>query len=564
MPPTPARICPACRAPTDARLCPHDGVLTLPREALEADAPRDLIGSIFDGRYRVEALLGLGGMGAVYRATQLSVKRPVALKLIADEMISGSAHARRFRQEAEVVARLNHPHIVQLHDFGATEEGMLYLVMELVDGESLSHLIRAERPIGSRRAIHLASQVLSALAAAHDAGVVHRDLKPDNIMRTTALGDPDTVKVLDFGIAWVEEEEGAARERMTRTGLAVGTPRYMAPEQAMDTPITGQQDLYALGVILYELLAGRHPFACNTSLQYVAAHQHALVPALDLSDVELGPRLAEWVLGLLRKHPDARPQGARMALAQLEAIRDGRPDPSPSRDVPAAYAATESRVFQAGAPASFATGEPSVEVASSRRERGAGPSPSAVPPTRPLPRRRGLPALVAGLALAGAAWVLWPPGPPQVMPALQEAPALSPVEMSRPRELGLEVPNAELVDEAGAVEPPGVAAPLHPEAPAQRTVLLTSSPPGAAVWRGDRSMGHTPLELPWPEGAAPPRVELRAAGHRTSVLGLGRPHLDSGTAHVDLLPLPKAAAPAPGRRPPKASTPAAGDYRVVP
>jgi serine/threonine protein kinase len=220
-----------------------------------------LVGAVLGGAYEVIRLLGEGGMGAVYEATHLRLNKRVAVKVMARELASNSEALARFRREAEVTSRLGHPHLVNVMDFGATESGEPYLVMEYLDGEDLDHRIRNLGRLPLETAVEITRQVASALAAAHDEGIVHRDLKPANIYLVKVKGEADFVKVLDFGISKIK----ASRTKLTRASAVMGTPEYMSPEQAtgLIEEIDHRADQWALGCIAWEMLSGHAPFRAD-------------------------------------------------------------------------------------------------------------------------------------------------------------------------------------------------------------------------------------------------------------------------------------------------------------
>jgi serine/threonine-protein kinase len=217
----------------------------------------EYIGKVVAGRYRLETLLGEGGMGVVYRARHVLIDRVVALKLIRPDL-RGETHLRAWMlREARAANRVDHAHIVDIHDVGETEEGELYLVMEYLTGTSLSHEC-AKGPLPLPRAVDILEQMCAALARAHDLGVIHRDLKSDNIMLTARGGRRDFVKILDFGLAALARDP-----RLAPKGAVFGTPEYMSPEQARGEDAHAQSDLYALGILFFEMVTGQLPFRSN-------------------------------------------------------------------------------------------------------------------------------------------------------------------------------------------------------------------------------------------------------------------------------------------------------------
>lgn len=274
--------------------------------------------SVANGKYRITGLLGFGGMGPVYEATQVAMDRRVALKLIAGH---DPKHAMRFKREAMTVSKLRHPNTVTVFDYGETEDRLLYLAMELLDGQTLGDVIRAEAPMEPKRAAHIASQICRSLQEAHEAGIVHRDIKPDNIMLIRVDRDTDFVKVLDFGIAKALQEQDV---NITGDGRIVGTPRYMSPEQIRAENLDPRSDLYSLGCILFEMLCGAPPFGQSSVTALMIAHTQDAPPSF--SD-RLGTRAAMFpaqlepmVRRMLEKSPDHRPSSADALRSELDLL----------------------------------------------------------------------------------------------------------------------------------------------------------------------------------------------------------------------------------------------------
>ncbi len=270
-------------------------------------------GDIVAGRYRVEALLGRGGFGVVYRAVQLDAGREVALKVLLAEALDQADSLARFRREAELAQRLEHPNTVRLHDFGETERGLPFIAWEMLRGRSLDEVIRAEGGLATPRVAVIAVQALKALMEAHQRGVVHRDVKPSNLFLCQVSGERDFVKVLDFGIA----KSLSAGAGLTQDGAILGTPGYMAPEQVASGDVTPATDLYALGLVMAEAIAGRPVFAGDSGLAVCMAQlSDAPVP---LPPVVLASPLAAVITRATRKAPAARFASAAEMLAQIEA-----------------------------------------------------------------------------------------------------------------------------------------------------------------------------------------------------------------------------------------------------
>jgi len=268
-------ICPLCGETyqDSVAFCPKDGAALTSGPNRAAD---DLIGETVSGRFVIKEKIGSGGMGVVYRAHQHMVDRDVALKILPQSFAGDHAAERRFFNEARAISKLRHRNIVTLFDFGRTNQGDLYIAMEYVAGRPLSRVIR-EGPMELELAIHVTREVCLALQAAHENKIVHRDIKPDNIMLVEAQdGGRPQVRVLDFGIA----KEGGDTARLTKTGIVFGTPEYFSPEQARGIQTDGRSDIYSVGCVLWEMLAGRRPFSGSNAAAIVYQHIHEPPPSL--------------------------------------------------------------------------------------------------------------------------------------------------------------------------------------------------------------------------------------------------------------------------------------------
>jgi len=268
------------------------------------------------GSYRLGELLGRGGMGEVYRATHRMLARPAAIKLIHPEVLAAQDRRNaglavaRFKREADAAAKLRSPHTVELYDFGETEDGTLYFVMELLEGMDLETLVRKEGPLPQQRVIHILREVCDSLEEAHASGLVHRDIKPANLHVGRVGLKHDFVKVLDFGL--VKSVLPASEDSMaTAAGLTPGTPAYLAPEMALGEHCDGRADLYALGCVAYYLLTGQLVFQAANGLQMITKHiQEVPVPPSQRTELDVAPELDRVVLACLAKKPEDRPQSA--------------------------------------------------------------------------------------------------------------------------------------------------------------------------------------------------------------------------------------------------------------
>lgn len=281
------------------------------RDRQPAEAEGDpLIGEIVADRYLIRELLGVGGMGRVYRAVQLDLERPVALKFLDHDLGLNSRQVERFHQEALAASRLDHPGVAMIHDHGEWEDRR-YLVMELLRGQSLYQLTKQEGPLTYGRVVAILAQVCDVLEEAHDAGLVHRDMKPENIMVTKGRRGTERVKVVDFGLASMMWQYTRDREEGPLT--ISGTPFYMSPEQCRGAVVDHRSDIYALGVILYELIAGRPPFVDPQPAKVLLGHLYANPPTINAPYAHPATASLEVLCrDALAKVPDQRPQSAAL------------------------------------------------------------------------------------------------------------------------------------------------------------------------------------------------------------------------------------------------------------
>jgi serine/threonine-protein kinase len=465
--------------------CPTDGTKLVRLEArLDPFLGREL-----DGQYTILEKLGQGGMGAVYRATQHSVGREVAIKVVNAHLVSDPEAIKRFLREAKLASRLGHPNAVTVIDFGQTDDGVFYLVMELVNGRTLDQVIEAERAFKPERVVRIAAQVCDALEGAHALRIVHRDLKPSNIMLLAS--GRDLIKVLDFGLAKSVAVDQTPTT-MTGAGALLGTPAFMPPEIALGQPCDGRADLYSLGVVLYLLGSGRLPFQAGSAAELIA--MHGTEPAPPMQGVP--PALAQVIDRMLAKDPADRYQTAAATREALEAALEPR------------YHAPISSVALAGTTPSLgpfpahALGAPQPPDTDPTRDTAttlALPvSPSPPRDARPDRRRRSRAwvalAILGGVAILAAVLRLHSTderpaaSPPVAAPATQPAtPAPAPAP----------APAADPHPEAPSPEPPPPA--LHTPGP------LPPARPPARPPRIKREPARRPPARPEPAGQpAPP------------------------------------------------------------
>jgi serine/threonine protein kinase len=288
------------------------------------------------GRYRIEDVLGRGGMASVYLARDAELERPVAVKVLAEHLADQPAFHDRFLREARLAAQLSHPNVVQVFDVGE-EEGSPFIVMEYVEGSTLADELKGRRRLDPDEVVDLALQICGGLEHAHAAGLVHRDIKPHNLL----LRPDGTVKIADFGIA-----RAAETTRLTQMGSVLGTAAYLSPEQALGEEVTGAADLYSLGCVLYELLTGRTPYVFETLPELVVKHREEVIPPVRELRPDVPERLESAVMHALARNPDYRPESAAALAEELAAAS---PDP-PTRPLPSATDTQATEVLSAPGP----------------------------------------------------------------------------------------------------------------------------------------------------------------------------------------------------------------------
>ena len=329
------KICPVCSTeyPDDVKFCPNDG------QTLRSAAPaNDLVGQVVADRYHVVKKLGEGGMGQVYLAEHVKMGRRSAIKVMNPSMVHDPDAVARFNREASNASRITHPNVCAIYDFGETPDGLIYLAMEFIEGEPLTDLLEREGALPLARATSIFLQTADALQAAHDLGIVHRDLKPDNVMLTRRKGGGETVKVVDFGIAKaVGGNEGG--QKVTKTGLVVGTPEFMSPEQLSGDTLDGRSDLYSLALVFYRMLSGKLPFDATTVQETMIKRltDEPTTLAAARPDLSFPAGLQPVMDTALARTPAERYQSVAKFAADVAAVA-GRPV---ARSVPATEAKTQ-------------------------------------------------------------------------------------------------------------------------------------------------------------------------------------------------------------------------------
>ena len=406
------KVCPQCgrEYETSARFCPADGTALRPKDS------DSLVGRVLADRYHILKRIGEGGMGRVYLGEHVKMNRQCAIKVMSPALMNDHESAARFAREASSAARIIHPNVAAVFDYGESE-GLIYLVMEYVEGEPLSRILAREAPLSVERALELARQIADGLGAAHELGIVHRDLKPDNILVSRTRSGREIAKVVDFGIAKAVQDNSS--DALTRTGLVIGTPEFMSPEQLLGDPIDARSDLYALGCILHLMLTASPPFSAPTREQMIKRRLTEEAPHVQQLDPGLPDSVDRIVARLLARSPADRYGSAvevRDALAGTHARRTSaeaatRGSLATPRSAPtmkfasAALAPTEVTEIAAGPRRSrprprvasialgvvlVAGGALVVRGARSGGDTLAPPVPSEAAPTQPPPRAPGV------------------------------------------------------------------------------------------------------------------------------------------------------------------------------
>ena len=362
--------CPKCGVEysDQTTLCPSDGVV------LEKEGD-SLLGATLAGKYRIDERLNEGGMGTVYRGTHVLMDKTVAIKVLRPSLAADEKIVARFSREARAASRISHPHALSVTDFGEDESGHVFIVMEFLSGRTLKQLIRDEGPLPLPRVVDITRQIGDALNAAHQQGVVHRDLKSDNIMLVDTMAG-DHAKVLDFGIAKINEPDGAVDTNLTAPNLVIGTPQYMSPEQcSQDSEIDARSDIYSLGVILYEMLVGHVPFSGDSPTMVMMKHLQDPVPSVLEERSDLPALVPRVVARAMAKVPDNRYQNVAELVEDLS--------------IAAGMTLTRTALVVADAPAAPRIDEPDeVTVVRSREEPAIPRRAPVTVPIQPLPEPR--------------------------------------------------------------------------------------------------------------------------------------------------------------------------------
>jgi len=468
------------------------------------DAGSPMAGRVIDGRYHLTRKIGEGAFGEVYQALHLSLNTNWAIKILSENVrddTKGREMEKRFVQEARTVASIKHENVVLVTDFGKTEEGKLYLVMEFLEGRDLGSVILSDGSVGLERAKSIMSQICKGLGAAHGMGIIHRDMKPDNVLLTKYSDKTDFVKLIDFGIAKMADERMALFGKLTQDGIAVGTPEYMSPEQAKGKGVDHRSDIYAAGIMFYEMLCGRPPFEGENFMEILHKHlyEEPKLPSVARPDLKFPPEVDQVILRVLEKDKEKRFQ----SIGELEAAIMSIPD-SKSKEgkAPAqkTQASLDARSNKAHAPTELAVPAETDSIPEKRDTEEIG-----VPVEKPKSSRR---AIIAALIGAGAAII--------------GGTVVSQISMvSKPQK----PPAASVLADASlpdATKVPGHDAQADSRESQKRkfSIKITSKPTGASVLRGNAAIGTTPFSIELPEGMEKEEFTLRKQGYKDEAFEL--------------------------------------------
>jgi len=547
------KFCPVCGRGYDSDLdvCEDDGE----RLVIVSEEP-SMVGRELEGKYKITDELGEGGMGSVYLAYQSTMDREVAVKVLKRQYCQNKLAIKRFLREARAASKLAHPNTITVYDFGQTADGLLYMVMEKLNGRPLADIMDEEGILHPERAVHILAQVCDSLAEAHANGITHRDLKPENIFIEPKFGNPEHVKVLDFGIAKMTEE---GNTQATATGMICGTPSYMSPEQAMGKEIDGRSDVYALGILLYEMLAADRPFDGDTAMEVMLKHLNEEPPKLPPEvQAEVPEALVELMHRMLAKRVEERPSDCQTLKTELQAAMGARP--------------SSSHIKRFEGPKRERT--PTVDAVTSFDKAGLGDDP--------LPKKRNWTVVAVAAAVlviggvagfmamsadegnqaAASAAVSGTDGGEKAAAVEKDDPAKAEKldkgadtdkkPESKDDAKAEEKPAAATPDKAAVVptvatkaEPGAVAgsalratsetgAVMKKNPPVEMVNLtITSQPPGSYVWDGKDLVGQTPLTIAKPKNSGTVKFKLTAEGFKDKQLLLGT--VQSYTSKVNLV-----------------------------
>jgi eukaryotic-like serine/threonine-protein kinase len=441
------------------------------------------VGKVIDGRYEIQARVGEGGMGVVYRARQMSIDRVIALKMLNQSMQGDQTWVQRFYNEAKACSRLQHPNTIRMFDFGQTQDGRLFMTMEFLDGMSLRDALQ-RGPLAPQRVIKVMIQCCASLAEAHSIGIIHRDIKPDNVFLLNMAGSPDFVKLLDFSVAKLLEGD----RMKTQAGVVFGTPQYMSPEQGRGLPLDARSDLYALGILAYEMLVGTVPFNDDNPMIVIQMQRDAPVPPMP----DTIPYSVQMVVRrALEKDPARRYQSAGEMMQHCQQV----------------FAELNGGGVSVGG-----GGVPRTMIAPNLNAAMGQPPPGMQPPQQAMGggyQAAGAQAktmIAQPSPFAGGQQPMQPQQPPQQQGFVQSSPAQKTiVAQVAPQIVGGQLVGGMPGMQPGMMQPPGMQPPsgMQPQGGGNKTVMLQPTDGIVSVAARQGAMiPHTPGARP-PEGATP-------------------------------------------------------------
>ena len=508
------------------------------KEPFEGVNAQELIGKVLDGRYKVESVLGAGGMGMVFKGLQTSVQRPVALKTLHPQLAMAPTFFERFKREAEIASRLHHPNIITIFDFGRTSDGLCYYVMEMLEGESLRQRIKRDGPFTLRQAAAIIEQSVAGVAHAHHQNVIHRDLKPHNIMLTSVDGN-EYVKVLDFGLVKALEQE--EEEQLTSTGQVLGTPQYMPPEQAGGEVVDQRSDLFSLTGVFYYCLTGHSPYGANSVRKALTLALAGNVPpvATYRKGAPVPKAIDEFIVKGLMPEKEDRFQSAEDFLQSLHAALSGTPDSvldavpvfTPEAGGRETGSGSSSASRKSAAAGKSKVSSKAISAVSKPLPKSASriePPPAPAAPDRRQPSQsqvssapQGVPlgvlvAIAATMVLIIGGAVTW--------------------KMMSKAEPATPIPPQPIAVRKEPDQPPPNQGPVKVEN-ANVKVTIKTTPEGAEVSEDGVMIGNAPLSIDWPRGATR-TLTFKLAGFKDTTKAL-RSEADQAF-EFQLEPLPKA------------------------
>jgi hypothetical protein len=470
------------------------------------------VGKVIDGRYEIQARIGEGGMGVVYKARQTSIDRVIALKMLNSQMAGDPTWVQRFYNEAKACSRLQHPNTIRMFDFGQTSDGRLFMTMEFLDGVSLREAL-SKGPLAPQRVVKVLIQCCASLAEAHSIGIIHRDIKPDNVFLLNMAGSPDFVKLLDFSVAKLLEGD----RMRTQAGVVFGTPQYMSPEQGRGLPLDARSDLYALGILAFEMLTGNVPFHDDNPMTIIQMHLHAGVPPLAQS---IPYSVQQIVRRALEKEAGRRYQSAGEMMQHCQQVFA-----EVTQGGMSVGAAGMPKTMIAGGPPGMPQGMPQGGMPGGMASPGMphGMAPGMGPPMGPP---HGMPPRDVYEARQG------PPGmPPGGYPPGGPSSQMQKTMLAQPNPFtgGPQGMQATLPQAGGPPQPQGFTS----ASPMQKTIVAGIAPPMGMHGMPGQMQGQPPPGYPMPHGGGPNKtVLLQATEGVVSVARTGGAVQPAGTGAI--------------------------------